>query len=130
MSYVILFTMFQWSVLLLSSHSAKYVVVDVNWFSTRLDGDAVIGVLEKNMIVCLVDLLSYLQLFLLRHIGRKRIGYLNFWSIFLYFSTYFEQVIFQSTKLFFGHVPISQSCTIILNSRYEYTSEFRLNNNW
>ena len=46
MSYY--FTKFQWSVLLLSSHSAKHVVVDVYWFSTKLDGGAVVGVLEKK----------------------------------------------------------------------------------
>ena len=62
MSYVILFNKFQWSVLLLSSHSAKHVVIDVYWFSTKPDGGAVVGVL-KNIIMCSVDLLNYLHWF-------------------------------------------------------------------
>ena len=32
--------------LLLSSHSAKNVVIDVYWFSTKLDGGAVVDVLD------------------------------------------------------------------------------------
>ena len=39
--------MFQWSVLLLSPHSAKHVVFDVYLFSTTLHGGAVVVVLEK-----------------------------------------------------------------------------------
>ena len=43
---------------LLSSHSAKRVVIDVYWVSTKLDCGAVVGELEKTVLMCLIYYLT------------------------------------------------------------------------
>ena len=75
--------------LLLSSHSAKHVIIDVYWFSTKLQGGEVFGVLEKkhnNVFGRFAKLfkVGFCRATLIENVFRICI----FGSIFLYFSSY------------------------------------------